>query len=69
MTNSDSKPAYSFIKYEEYRRATKLRNFVMKKNNKMRNSYKSQYELDQETAEKKLIDEINRQNLTSGYGV
>lgn len=69
MVNKDYKPAYSFILYEERKRAIRLRNYVQKKNSKMKNSYKSQYELEQETAEKKLIDEINRQNLTSGYGV
>lgn len=69
MTNSNDKPAYSFIMYEERKRALRLKNNVIKSNRFGKNKYTSQYELEQETAEKKILDEINRSNLTSDYGV
>ena len=69
MTNSNDKPAYSFIVYEERKRARVLKTNVTRSTGFRKNKYTSQYELEQETAEKKLIDEINRRNLTSDYGV
>jgi hypothetical protein len=63
------KPAYSFIIYEENKRAKNLKASVSKSTGFRKTKYSTQYELDKENAEKELIDEINRSNMASGYGV
>ena len=63
------KPAYSFIVYEEAKKAKNIKTNVTKSTSFRKTKYSTQYELDKELAEKTLIDEINRRNLASGYNV
>lgn len=63
------KPAYSFLIYEEQKKATKMKTFVKSSTSSRKVPYIREYELSKYKEEKTIIDEINRRNLTSDYGV
>ena len=65
----DDKPAYSFIVYEEARKRSTLKSGIKKSTGFRKNDYESQYEMTVSMEEKSILDEINRRNLTTDYGV
>ena len=54
---------------KELIRANKIGTTIKTTTNSRKTPYTTAYELYKETEEKKLIDEINRLNLNSDYGV
>ena len=60
---------YNFRLYQERRRARKIGTTIKQTTNTRKVPYITEYELQRDINEKKIIDEINRQNLYSDYGV
>lgn len=61
--------SYNFRKYQEDRKARKMGTSVKVTTNSRKVPYTTEYELRRDIKEKQVIDEINRQNLYSDYGV
>ena len=59
----------NFRKLKEIVRASKIGTTIKTTTNSRKVPYTTEYELMKETDEKKVIDEINRLNLSSDYGV
>jgi len=62
-------PSYKFRKRQERRRAIKIGTSIKRTTNTRKVPYTTDYELQRDIKEKEIIDEINRQNLNSDYGV
>ena len=60
---------YYFRKFQERKRAARMGTTVKQTTNTRKVPYTTEYELQRDVTEKKIIDEINRQNLYSDYGV
>ena len=59
----------TFRKLKEIVKGSKIGTSVKTTTDSRKVPYTTMYELHRETEEKKVIDEINRLNLTSDYGV
>jgi hypothetical protein len=60
---------YDFRKEQERKRAKKIGTSIRTTTNSRKVPYTSEYELRRNLKETEIIDEINRQNLYSDYGV
>ena len=60
---------YGFRKYQERKRARKMGTSIKQTTNSRKVIYTTEYDLQRDINEKKVIDEINRQNMYSDYGV
>ena len=71
MINDGSPLAsYRYRKLREISKAIRIGTTIVKnKTNSRKNNYTTEYQLRKNTEEKRVIDEINRQNLYSDYGV
>ena len=70
--NNDGTPSasYRYRKLREISKSVRIgTNIVKNKTNSKKNNYTTEYQLRKDAEEKKVIDEINRQNLYSDYGV
>lgn len=69
MTSNSPIASYNFRKNSEARKARKIGTTVKRTTNSRKVPYTTEYELRRDIKEKQVIDEINRQNLYSDYGV
>lgn len=60
---------YKFRKVLERARAKRIGTGIIQTTNSRKTPYTSEYDLRKNIKEKQVIDEINRQNLYSDYGV
>lgn len=67
--NDIPKASYRYRKLREISKAIRIGTNVKSTTNSRKNPYDTEYEMRKEISEKKVIDEINRLNLTSDYGV
>lgn len=65
----EPKSSVTFRSLKELVRARKIGTYIKSTTNSRKVPYNSAYELRKETEEKSVINEINRLNLTSDYGV
>lgn len=69
MNDSSPIASYNFRKNQEIRKGKKMGTSVNRTTNSRKVPYTTEYELRRDIKEKQVIDEINRQNLYSDYGV
>ena len=60
---------YEFRRYQERKRAKKIGTSIKQTTNSRKVPYTTDYELEINKKETEVVDEINRQNLSSDYGV
>lgn len=60
---------YRYRKLREISKAIRIGTNIKSTTNSRKNPYDTEYEMRKEISEKKVIDKINRLNLTSDYGV
>lgn len=65
----EPRSSYDFRKKQETYRAIRMGTTITQTTNSRKVPYTTEYELSRDIKEKEIIDEINRQNLYSDYGV
>jgi hypothetical protein len=65
----EPRSSYDFRKKQETDRAIRMGTTIKQTTNSRKVPYTTEYELSRDIKDKEIIDEINRQNLYSDYGV
>ena len=67
--NYEPRASYKFRRIKELIRAKEIGTTVKSTTNSRKTNYTTEYEAERDIEEKSVIDEINRLNMTSDYGV